>query len=261
MRPVKLGLALISLALPLLPHAVTAGSLRTEYSVTVRGFPVGSAKLKANFDGSRYTIQFSGGIRGLARLFSDAETSAAAVGELGADRLIPSEYKHLWREDNETESVDMRFSGRKLADVSRDPPEQHPEHYVPLTNADKVDVLDPVSAFVWAVAGGVSPDICSRTLPLMDGKRRFDIDLSFSRMERFATRDRSFRGRAVVCSFRYRPVAGQRIGKTKGDTITGDGVMEVWMAPAGEGLAVPARLQIATRMGRVVMTATRFEVH
>ncbi len=80
----------------------------------------------------------------------------------------------------------MHFSGRGgstdiVASIRR---EKHPERYVPLTEADTADVLDLVSAFVWPVAGGVTPDICGRTLPLMDGKRRFDIALAFSRLER-----------------------------------------------------------------------------
>lgn len=260
MRPIYLGLALLSAAFPLFASSANASSLRTEYSVTVRGFPVGRAKLTADFADGHYSIQFSGGIRGLARIFSDAETSAAAVGKVTDGRMTPIEYKHLWKEDNDTETVDMHFSGRRIADISRNPPENHPERYVPLKDADMADVLDPVSAFVWPVAA-VTPDICGRTISLMDGKRRFNLDLSFSRKERFSTRDRSYSGRAVVCSFRYRPVAGHRIDGKKSGTITGDGTMEVWMAAAGNGLAAPARIQFGTRMGRVVMTATRFEAH
>ncbi len=263
MRPQRLGILPLALALPLLllaPKAALASSLSTEYSVTVRGFPVGHARLQAQFSDGRYTIQFTGGVTGLARLLSDAETSAAAIGEIGNDRLRPSEYKHLWKENNETEAVDMHFVGRRLTDVSLDPPRQHPERYVPFTKANTADTLDLVSAFVWPVAGGVTPDICSRTLPLTDGKRRFDIALSFNRQENFSTRDRSYHNRAVVCSFRYEPVAGQRIDKPEKESIVNGDGMEVWMAPAGAGLAAPARIDLTTRIGRVELVATKFRM-
>ncbi len=261
MRLQRLGILPLAFTLPFLFHASGAASattLQTEYSVTVRGFPVGRARLQAEFNDGRYTIQFSGGISGLARFFSDAETSAAAIGDVGDDRLRPSEYKHIWKEDNETEAVDMHFAGRGLTEVSLDPPQQHPERYAPFTKANTADALDPVSAFVWPVAGGVTPDICSRTLPLTDGKRRFDIALSFNRLEDFTTPDHSYRDRAVVCSFSYEPVAGYRIDKPEKESIlNGDG-MEVWMAPAGAGLAAPARIQLRTRIGQVVLEATKF---
>lgn len=258
MRSKSLGTALATLVLalpPLLPDAASAGALETEYSVTVRGFPVGHARLQAAFDDGRYTITFSGGITGLAQLFSDAETSAAAVGVIGADRLQPDEYKHLWKEDNETEAVDMHFAGRRLANVALDPPRTHPERYAPLTEANTTDVLDPVSAFLWPIAGSLGPDICARTLPLIDGKRRFDIALHFDRVERFATRDSSFHDRTVVCRFSYEKIAGHRIDKVDDTLFDGDG-MEVWMAPVGAGLVVPARIQVQTRIGRVVLVAT-----
>ncbi len=267
MRPQRFGFLPLALALLLLltpplliGQAASAGTLSTEYSVMIRGLPVGSARLRAELTDGRYTIQFSGGISGLARLFSDAETSAAAIGEIGDDRLRPSEYKHIWKEDNETEAVDMHFVGRGLADVSLDPPRKHPERYVPFTKANTADTLDMVSAFVWPAPGGVTPDICGRTLPLTDGKRRFDVTLTFSRVENFATRDHSYRNRAVVCSFRYTPVAGQRIDKREKDSIiNGDG-MEVWMAPAGDGFAAPARIRLSTRIGPVQFVATKFRM-
>jgi hypothetical protein len=259
MRLSRFGLAPLAVTLPFLlltAQPGSAASLSTEYSVTVRGFPVGRAHLQAEFADGRYTIQFSGGIRGLARLFSNAETSAASVGALGDSAMAPATYRHVWTEDGETETVDMQFSGRRLTEMALAPPEDHPERYVPITSADKADVLDPVSAFVWPVAGGVTPDICARTLSLIDGRRRFDIALRYERMEDFSTRDRSFRGRAAVCSFSYHPVAGHRIDKPDHGTIASGSGMEVWMAPVGPGLAAPARIQLRTRIGRIVLVAT-----
>lgn len=263
MHVTKRGLALLSVALSLpvlAAPAARAETLVTEYAVSVRGFPVGRAELQASFADGRYSIRFSGGISGLARLFSDAKTTATVSGAVGEDRLKPAEYKHLWTEDDETETVEMRFSDGGLSDFVLDPPRRHPERYVPITDAAKAGALDPVSAFLWPAPQGVTGDICSRTLPLLDGRRRFDIRLKFSRYESFATRDKSFQHRAAVCSFRYERVAGHRIDGKSRDTITNGDGMEVWMAPAGDGLAAPARIQLATRIGRIVLLATKIEL-
>lgn len=237
------------------PEAASA-TIESSYSVSIRGFPVGRARLQATVGDNRYAIQFSGGVRGLARLFADIETTASAAGRLGGERLRPDRYSHVWVEDDETETVTMGFDDRGLRDVTLDPPRGHPERYVPLSARDKLGALDPLSAFLWPAPDGLAPEICDRTLPLMDGRRRFDIVLSFARRARFVTRDGSYSTEAIVCAFRYRQVAGHRAGRASGDSIIDSEDMEVWLATAAGGIAVPVRVQFHTRAGRIVLQAT-----
>lgn len=239
---------------PLAPAA--AKSLRTDYAVSIRGIVVGTALLEAEVDGELYSAQFSGGIVGLARLFSDARTSAHATGRMDAGSLRPEEYEHLWIEDNEAETVELRFSGPTLTEISLDPPRDRPERYVPITAEQKTNVLDPVSAFLWPSPSGATPATCDRTVPVFDGKRRFDLTLSFIRRDTFRA-GAATPGEAVVCGVRYRPVSGHRAnGKGGGFLKDGKG-MEIWMAAAGEGLVAPVRIQIDTRIGRIVFRATK----
>jgi hypothetical protein len=237
-----------------------AEKLTTEYSVTVRGFPVGRARLEAEFNDGSYSIRYSGGVIGIARFFSDVETTAAANGKIGDERLMPSDYNHVWTEDDDTETVAMHFSGRGIAEIKRDPPEDHPERYAPFTKENTADALDPISAFVWPISGSVSPETCNRMLPLTDGRRRYDINLAFDREADFSTRDGSFQEHTVVCRFSYTPVAGFRIDEPEEDSIVNGKEMEVWMAPAGASFVAPARIQVLTRIGRVVLVATTFRV-
>jgi hypothetical protein len=246
----------------LVPSGGSAGSLVAEYAVSIRGFPVGTAKLHAELAGRDYSLAFSGGIRGLARLFSDARTTAHAAGRISGEQLQPGGYDHVWIEDGETETVAMRFAGRGVAAFSLTPPRERPERYVPLTEAQLANALDPLSAFLWPTPAAVAltPAICSRTLPLFDGKRRFDIDLSFARRDSYATRDGSFSGPAIVCSFRYTAVAGHRRGRTSDRFVTGSTGAEVWMASGGDGVAIPVELHLPARMGRIVLRATTLQV-
>jgi hypothetical protein len=240
-----------------LPSAAGALTLHTDYAVSIRGFPVGNATLTAEIAKNAYSIAFAGGVHGLARLFSDAETSAKASGRVGSERLEPQSYSHVWTEDNEAETVTMRFDRRGVTAIKLDPPQKHPERYVPLTPKTNADALDLVSAFVWPVST-FDPKLCERTLPLIDGRRRFDIALAFSRRELF-TAPSGPAINTVVCSFRYRPVAGQRIGKSD-QSIVDKGTAEVWMAPASSGFAAPVLVQLQTRAGRIVLRARDFRV-
>ena len=110
----------------------SAHSLRSEYAVSVLGLPVGRAQLRAEFGDGRYSIRFSGKVKGLARLFSDAEASARASGSEDSARLQPSSYAHSVTEDDKTETVRLAFSGSDVSAVSAEPPRRHPERYVPI---------------------------------------------------------------------------------------------------------------------------------
>ena len=231
-----------------------ARTITAEYSVKIRGFLVGRAEFQADISGKRYTMRFSAGVQGLGRIFSDAETTATVGGKLGADRLLPSEYSHAWTEDGETETVEMRFSGRAVTTIDLEPPRRHPERYVPFTAESNSDAVDLVSAFLWPVEK-ITDDTCNRTLPLVDGRRRFDITLNFDRFDSFATRDQSFSSPVAVCRLRYKAIAGQRIDKPDNSILDANDT-EVWIAPVGEGFAIPTRIQLRSRAGRILLEAT-----
>jgi hypothetical protein len=256
MKRPRFVLAFAALALPVYPAIgnAEARTITAEYSVKIRGFLVGRAEFQADISGKRYTMRFSGGVKGLGRIFSDAETTATVDGKLGGDRLLPSEYTHAWTEDGETETVDMRFSGLAVTTIDLKPPRRHPKRYVPFTKESNSDAVDLVSAFLWPVEK-ITDDTCNRTLPLIDGRRRFDITLNFSRFDSFTTRDRSFSSPVAVCRLHYTPVAGHRIDKPDSSILNGDDT-EVWIAPLGEGFAIPTRIQLRSRAGRVLLEAT-----
>jgi hypothetical protein len=253
-------LALLALGLLCCPNPAEASALSIEYSVSIRGLPVGTARLRSESADGRYRTEFSARVSGLARMFSDAEMSAHAAGDIAPDRPHPDEYGHVWVEDGETETVAMRFAGTAATEISLDPPRKRPERYEPVTAADKADVLDPVSAFLWPVAGGAGPESCGRTLPLIDGKHRFDIDLSFARKATFTPRNATAALPALVCSMRYRQISGHRLNRKGGGFMREDSAAEVWMAPAGDEILAPVQVSLESRVGRIVLRATKFEV-
>ena len=148
----------------------------------------------------------------------------------------------------------MRFSGHAVTTISLEPPRRHPERYAPFTRESNANAVDLVSAFLWPVKK-ITDEICNRTLPLVDGRRRFDITLNFDRFDNFATRDGSFLSPVAVCRLRYTAVAGQRIDKPDNSILDANDT-EVWIAPVGEGFAIPTRIQLRSRAGRILLEAT-----
>jgi hypothetical protein len=256
--PFPLVFALAALPFLAAAESAAAASLDIEYSVSLRGLPIGSARLKADVEGDRYTIDFSGRVKGLVRLFSDGEASASAAGAAADGKLRPAQYSQYWIEDDDDETIRVAFSGATATDISVEPPVKRPERYVPVTEAHRTDVLDPASAFVWPAPRGVTPELCDRTLPIFDGRRRFDLELSFSRTEAFDDGAGSNSGPAVVCAVRYRPIAGHRPNRKSVREMAANEDIEVWMAAAGEAMAAPVRIRIGTKFGRVALNAREF---
>ena len=257
-RPFPLILIALCAALPA-GGTAQAGSLKADYAVSVRGLPVGRAELRAAVADRSYSVEFSGRVSGLARLFFDASAHGEATGTIGADRPHAESYSHVWVEDDDTESVSMRFVGNGVAEIAIEPPRDADERVVPMSGEDKADAIDMVSSFLWPAAAGSAQKTCNRTLPLIDGKRRFDVASRFSRTEWFSTRRGQREYRAIVCRLSYRPVSGHRTDKEGDGLLSDTHDVEVWLAAVGDGLVAPVRVQIGSRFGRVVLEATKFE--
>lgn len=237
----------------------SARVLEGEYSLSVRGFPIGSAQLRAQLADGQYEIELSSRLTGLVRIFSDGAGLASASGTEADGGLRPARYGHRWTEEDETETVNVAFAGSDAKTIEIDPPVKRPKRYVPVQPEHMRGVLDPATAFIWPTASEDGPRVCGRVLPVFDGKRRFDLSFTFNRQERFEARDGSYSGPAFVCSIRYTPIAGHRVKKEAVQSMAANTDMEVWMAPLGDGSHVaPVRLRVGTKYGRIVLEAKRF---
>lgn len=252
------GFFWITLAFACLGGPAPAEELRTDYVATIRGFPVGSAKVRATIGPERYTVRISAKVGGLARIFSDMETSLSASGDVRADGLRPEHYEHAWREGDDAETATIAFRSGNVTDVTVDPPPRRPERRVPIGESDLLGVLDLGTAFIWQLADEGDPALCDRTLRLFDGTQRFDFVLSFSRFAEFEARDGSYSGPATVCAIRYRPISGHRRDKEEVAFMAANEDIEVWMAPAGGGFALPVKIRLRTEHGFFALEARKF---
>jgi hypothetical protein len=121
-------------------------------------------------------------------------------------------------------------------------------------------VLDPLSALLIPTGdGGVSEAACRRVLPVFDGRRRYDLGLSFKRIEQVKASN-GYAGPAVVCSIVFQPIAGHQRGSPLLTFLTDGRDVEMALAPiAGTRLLAPFRITATYMLGNVVMQATRFE--
>jgi hypothetical protein len=102
----------------------------------------------------------------------------------------------------------------------------------------------------------VAAEACQRTLPIFDGRRRFDLTLSFKRLDQ--VKAKGYAGPAVVCAVAFKAIAGHRVGSPLVKYLGGREI-ELTLAPiGGTRLLAPFRLSIANMLGDIVVEATAF---
>jgi hypothetical protein len=263
-----IGSTLIAAGLTLAP-ALTAGQAQAQphtqagfeaaYTIAVARIPIGSAAMTGSIGTDEYVISMSGRTSGLARVVTSGEGSMTATGAVGAGKLLPLRYASKSTADDDTLAVIMTFKDGNVDELeASDPPPG--EDRVVLTTEHRRQVLDPLSALlIPAGDGGVSEAACRRVLPVFDGRRRYDLSLSFKRLEQVKA-SRGYAGPAAVCSVAFQPIAGHRRSSPLLTFLTDGRDVEMALAPiASTRILAPFRIMATYMLGNVVMQATRFE--
>jgi hypothetical protein len=155
----------------------------------------------------------------------------------------------------------MALAGGVVKEVVVDPPVPPSPDRIPVTDAHRKGVTDPMSAVLLMMAGSgevVSPDACKRKLAVFDGRQRADIELVFKRMDRVKA-DKGYQGPVVVCTMIYNPIAGHRPERAAIKYLVATREMEMWFAPIeGTRMLVPFRFSVPTPFGLGLLQATYF---
>ena len=104
----------------------------------------------------------------------------------------------------------MALAGGNVTDYAVEPPlPPHPDR-IPVTDADRRGVFDPMTSMLNRVGGNgdpVSPEACNRKVAVFDGRVRYDLRSEFKRME-IVKAERGYAGPAVVCAVYFTPISG-----------------------------------------------------
>ncbi|MGU3495041.1 DUF3108 domain-containing protein [Xanthobacteraceae bacterium A53D] len=258
MRTLVLGAVLA--AAPLAAHA--EGKLKAGYTLSVAGVEVGRANVLVEASDTTYQIAGTGRITGIARALSAGKGSAAARGALGVSRANPTVFAMSAEADGKPESIRLGIVGNVAKDVEVKPEPKPMPDRIEVTEAHLANIIDPMSgAFVYVpgTTDMMSAAACDRTVPVYDGRQRYDVTLSYLRTEQVKA-GKTYNGKAVVCRVSYAPVAGHRPTRSTVKYMMENKDMYVWLVPiSGTRIMAPFRISIATQIGTAVLDATSFE--
>jgi hypothetical protein len=243
-------------------HGATAQTrLDAEYTATLAGLPIGHGNWIIEIADDQYSAAASGSTTGLLRVFTSARGTGAARGSFNGEQLMPTSYVATIDWDRKIDDVRMVLAGGNVKDFSADPPLiPHPER-IPVTDADRRGVVDPMSSTLSRVGGTgdpVSPQACGRKVAVFDGRVRYDLRSEFKRIETVKA-ERGYQGPAVVCAVYFEPVAGYIPSRAVIKYLVELRDAEVWLAPiAGTRVLAPFRFSLPTPLGLGVLQATQF---
>jgi hypothetical protein len=238
--------------------AQAQAKLDAEYGVTLLGLPIGSGTWSVELAGDHYVMNVTGKVAGLLKAFSSGEGAASVRGTISGPKLLPAGYAINIKAGGKADQVRMALASSAVRQLSVEPPPEPKPDRIPLTEAHKRGIIDPISAGVLPADKGATSEVCQRTVAVFDGRMRFDLALSFKRMDRVKT-EKGYEGPAVVCGVRFNPIGGHEPHKSGIRFLRETRDMEIWYAPiAGTQFVAMYRIMFPTQLGIAAIEAKRF---
>jgi hypothetical protein len=251
----------IALPMPDLVPAHAQGKLDARYTASLAGIPIGRGAWFVEIGDDKYLAAASGTTTGLMRLFSSGEGTGAARGSIVNGQLVPATYAASITTDHKTSEVRMALSGGDVKSFAVSPPSPPEAERVPLKEAHRHGVTDPMSGSIYQVEGSgdpLAPASCNHNIAVFDGRMRYDLHLAFKRMDKVKAA-KGYVGPVLVCAVYFTPVAGHVPDRAAIKYLSRLRTMEVWLAPiAGTSVLVPFRFEIPTPIGLGLLEATQF---
>jgi len=237
--------------------------LKVHYEGSVTAIPVGEGEFVMDISDAGYAAVGHARVTGIAKLVSSGHGTVMSRGDFVDGRVSPTSYSTRSETDKKKEDIAISLANGTVTSFSVLPPNKNSKDRIPVEEKDRQNVVDPMSASIVTVPGTgdmLAPENCNRTIPIFDGRQRYDLVFKFERIDT-AKDIKGYKGKLLVCRVDYRPIAGYKPDKLSVKYMQDNKNIFVWLAPVeGTRVLFPARVSIVTLIGIVVVQAERFEI-
>lgn len=239
-----------------------ADEFRARYSVSLIGFHIGEAAAVGSLGPTGYHIDLSAKLTGVAAMVANVKLALQASGAVRKGGVAPFTYATTSANTQGTRTVRMSLDAGNVKAVEIYPPFEDREGRIPVTEANKRNILDPTSALIMAVPEGqplVGPAACNRTIPVYDGYVRFDVTLRYVGVRDVAVK--GYSGPVTICAARYTPISGHKRDSKSTKFMAENRNIEAWLAPIQKAhVVVPFHVALMTLAGAAEIDAVEFSV-
>jgi hypothetical protein len=243
------------------PGAFAQGRLDAQYEATLAGVPIGRGTWAIEIGDDTYAAAAQGGTAGLLKAFAQGSGSGAAQGRIVNGALVANAYQASTTTGKKSERIHITLQNGNVKEFGIEPEPPVDPDRVPVTDAHKRGVFDPMTASLLRVPGSgelLTPEACHAGAPVFDGRMRYELKLDFKRMEHVKA-EKGYRGPAIVCAIYFTPVAGYIPDRPVIKYLATARNIEIAFVPiAGTRILVPFRLVIPTPFGTGMLEATSF---
>jgi Protein of unknown function (DUF3108) len=240
--------------------AQTAINLSARYAIIMAHVHVGALTWVVYFSDGAYLASADGKASGIFSVLVKGEGAVTTHGRMAGGKLMPISVSAVATDDDGRDDTVMSFTDGALTDVDHRGPPLKGER-IKVTPEQLHDVADPLSALlIPAGADAFAKANCDKTLRIFDGRRRYDLALSFKRVDKMQIA-KDYSGPVLVCGVVLRAIAGYRTDSLLVRYLAGKDDLELWFAPI-EGLALmaPVRAVMPTLIGTLELRAAEFKV-
>jgi len=242
-----------------------ASTLDLAYDLYAGGIPLGRVGMSAHFQGTDYKAVSTLETRGIVNAFWQSKIEAASNGRLSSGRVQPALYdSYSQNRKAERRQVTLTFGPEGPKSLFSDPP--YPETRYPVPETQQKQTLDPLSAVIFLTSAINADDAkpCQAVAPIFDGRRRYDVALSFVKKTNVKMDNGLYSGPALVCQVHYNQIAGyQQTLVEQGKKLP---AIYAWVAEIPSKAdptrryMVPLRVWAETEYGLVVALASQVKL-
>jgi len=253
--------ALFFLASVFLSQHAVAAEKETDlyYSVYLGGLYLGSIETEVRQGEGSYKIESAANtneaFNWVINWFARGETE----GFVDLGKFFPRQHQHksAWNKNVRTVTLDYAKSGEVRVQKTSTRPEPE-KKYTSIDPDSLVNSIDPMTAILTMSNRLDRGEGCDAQLPVFDGHRRYDVQLTEKPAKYFkSSRYSVFEGRAVGCKIEIVKKGGFPVDQDH--QRNADQELVIWAgSPIDGGHIVPVRMQVETQFGAMELHLDRY---
>jgi hypothetical protein len=234
------------------------------YDVYLGGLHIFTFDVDMTLQADRYRVAAEGGTQGMIGWLYEWQTKLAAEGLDRNGRIEPQRYDvdSNWQGNQRTVQLGFAEGGRY--DLRQTPPpEPDPDIEGALPDSLPQGIVDPLSLALAASRALEESGRCDQTVPVFDGRRRYDLTLKHIDEATLPPSEYSvYEGPAVRCSFSMKRISGFRKSwSSKRQPDDRSSAPTIWVATIRQDLPpMPVRYDGAIALGNIVIHLTKAQV-
>jgi hypothetical protein len=242
--------------------AKPSAQLQMAMALYAGGIGLGNVDMDATFRGDEYHVTSNLTTSGVVNAFWQSQIQATSKGRTLPGKLAPELYDSFYTGRNaKNQEVSLTYEAgqpRLYANPA------YPTRGYEVPAEQQKNTFDPMSTIIYIAAGprADAKNPCGATVPVFDGRRRYDIEMTKEKEADIKMDNGIYRGHVHICNVKYKQISGFSPGVLKAKQSFPPIHMWVAVIPASGGhtFTVPLRVWADTEYGTIAAVVKKLVI-